>query len=324
MRRREFLGFIGGGAAAAFPFAANGQSSLPLIGSLNRPSAGTEMFSDAFRRGLKQMGFVDGQNILIERRWPDANEELRDAVADFVRKRASVIFTADNGGALAAKATTSKIPIVFVVGLDPVAMGLVASINRPDGNATGVSFQVSALEPKRFELLRGLLPQASLVGVLINPDNPNAASNEKSVRAAASPSGLQILALEARNLAEMEMAFATMLDRRVNALLVTSDRLFNLERQRLVALAARHAMPTVYPWRDFVDAGGLMSYGNSLTDAFRQGGLYAGRILRGDKPGDLPVWQPTKFEFVINLKTARTLGLEIPSALLAYADEVIE
>lgn len=324
MRRREFLGFIGG-AATALPFAAKGQqTSLPVIGSLNRPSAGTETFSDAFRRGLKQMGFVDRQNVLVEQRWPNANEALRDAVADLVQKRVALIFTADNGGALAAKATTSKIPIVFVVGLDPVAMGLVASINRPGGNATGVSFQVSALEPKRFELLRSLLPQASLVGVLVNPDNPNAASNERSLRSAASPSGLQMLVLEARNLAEMENAFATIVERRANALLVTSDRLFNLERQRLVELAARNAMPTIYPWRDFADAGGLMSYGNSLTDAFRQGGLYAGRILKGDKPGDLPVWQPTKFEFVINLKTARTLGLEIPSALLAYADEVIE
>ena len=188
----------------------------------------------------------------------------------------------------------------------------------------GVSFQVSALEPKRFELLHALLPQASLVGVLVNPDNPNAESNARALRAAASPSGLQMLILEARNIADFEKAFAILAQQRANALLVTSDRLFNIERRRLVDLATRHVMPTIYPWRDFADAGGLMSYGNSLTDAFRQCGIYAGRILKGDKPGDVPIWQPTKFEFVINLKAAESLNLEMPSALLALADEVVE
>jgi putative ABC transport system substrate-binding protein len=323
MKRRKFITALGG-AVLALPLAVHAQKSAPpVIGVLGTSRAGSEAFGNAFRRGLKEVGFVEGQNVSIEQRWLEA-EGLRDIVADLVRKRVAVIFTADNGGALAARAATSEIPIVFVVGLDPVAMGLVSSINRPGGNATGVSFQVSALEPKRFELLRTLLPQASLVGALVNPDNPNAENHAKGLRAAAAPSGLQMLVLEARTLADMEKAFAILAQQQAGALLVTSDRLFNLERRRLVDLAARHAMPTIYPWRDFADAGGLMSYGNSLTDAFRQGGIYAGRILKGDKPGDLPVWQPTKFEFVINLKAARTLGLEMPPALLAFADEVIE
>jgi putative tryptophan/tyrosine transport system substrate-binding protein len=324
MRRRKFLAGLGG-AALVLPLAAHAQkSAMPVIGSLNASSAGTELFGLAFRRGLKQMGFVEGQNVSTEQRWPKADESLADAVSDLVRKRVAVIFTADNGGALAARAATSEIPIVFVVGLDPVTIGLVSSINRPGGNATGVSFQVSALEPKRFELLNTLLPQASRVGVLINPGNPNAQSNAENLRAAASPSGLQMHVLEARNIAEIEQAFAILAQQGAGALLVTSDRLFNIERRRLVELAASNAMPTMYPWRDFADIGGLMSYGNSLTDAFRQGGIYVGRILKGDKPGELPVWQPTKFEFVINLKAAKTLGLEIPPALLAFADEVIE
>jgi len=323
MRRRKFITALGG-AALVLPLAAHARkSSIPVIGTLGTSRAGSGPFGNAFRSGLKEMGFIVGQNVAIEQRLLEA-EGLRDAVADLVRKRVAVIFTADNDGALAAKAATLEIPIVFVVGLDPVSMGLVSSINRPGGNATGVSFQVSALEPKRFELLRTLLPQASLVGVLVNPDNPNAENNAKVLRAAASPSGLQMLILEARNTADVQKAFAVLAEQRAGALLVTSDRLFNLERRRLVDLAARSAMPTIYPWRDFADAGGLMSYGNSLTDAFRQGGIYAGRILKGDKPGDLPVWQPTKFEFVINLKAAKTLGLEMPPALLAFADEVIE
>jgi len=224
---------------------------------------------------------------------------------------------------LAAKAATSDIPIV-IVGLDPVAMGLVSSINRPGGNATGVAFRVSALEPKRFELLRTLLPQVSFVGALVNPDNPNAANHLRDLKAAASPSGQQLLFLEASSVADFDVAFATLVQKRAGALLVTSDPLFNRHRLQLVELAARNAIPAMYPWRDFTDAGGLMSYGNSLSDAFRQGGVYSGRILKGDKAADLPVWQPTKFEFVINLKTAKMLGIDIPPTLLAFADEVIE
>ncbi len=324
MRRREFITTLGG-AALSLPLEVRAQqSSIPVIGYLGTRLVEVEPFNNAFRRGLKEIGLVEGQNVSIEYLPEDNLQRLPEFVADMVRRRVSVIFTGNNVGALAAKAATSDIPIVFIVGLDPVAMGLVSSINRPGGNATGVAFRVSALEPKRFELLRTLLPQVSFVGALVNPDNPNAANHLRDLKAAASPSGQQLLFLEARSVADFDVAFAVLVQQRAGALLVTSDPLFNRQRLRLVELAARNAIPAMYPWRDFTDAGGLMSYGNSLSDAFRQGGVYTGRILKGDKAADLPVWQPTKFEFVINLKTARTLGLEIPLALLTFADEVIE
>ncbi len=324
MRRREFITTLGG-AVLSLPLEVRAQqSSIPVIGYLGTRLVEVEPFNNAFRRGLKEIGFVEGQNVSIEY-LPEGNlQRLPEFVADMVRRRVSVIFTGNNVGALAAKAATSDIPIVFIVGLDPVAMGLVSSINRPGGNATGVSFRVSALEPKRFELLRTVLPRVSFVGALVNPDNPNAANHVRDLKAAASASGQQLLFLEARSVADFDVAFAVLVQQRAGALLVTSDPLFNRQRLRLVELAARNAIPAMYPWRDFTDAGGFMSYGNSLTDAFRQGGVYTGRILKGDKAADLPVWQPTKFEFVINLKTARTLGLEIPLALLTFADEVIE
>jgi putative ABC transport system substrate-binding protein len=324
MRRREFITTLGG-AALSLPLEVRAQqSSIPVIGYLGTRLVEVEPFNNAFRRGLKEIGLVEGQNVSIEYLPEDNLQRLPEFVADMVRRRVSVIFTGNNVGALAAKAATSDIPIVFIVGLDPVAMGLVSSINRPGGNATGVSFRVSALEPKRFELLRTVLPQVSFVGALVNPDNPNAANHVRDLKAAASASGQQLLFLEARSVADFDVAFAVLVQQRAGALLVTSDPLFNRQRLRLVELAARNAIPAMYPWRDFTDAGGLMSYGNSLSDAFRQGGVYTGRILKGDKAADLPVWQPTKFEFVINLKTARTLGLEIPLALLTFADEVIE
>jgi putative tryptophan/tyrosine transport system substrate-binding protein len=295
-----------------------------VIGYLGTRLAEVEPFNNAFRRGLKEMGLVEGQNVTIEYLPEGDLQRLPEFVADMVRRRVSVIFTGNNVGALAAKAATSDIPIVFIVGLDPVAMGLVSSINRPGGNATGVAFRVSALEPKRFELLRTLLPQVSFVGALVNPDNPNAANHLRDLKAAASPSGQQLLFLEARSVADFDVAFAMLVQKRAGALLVTSDPVFNRHRLQLVELAARNSIPAMYPWRDFTDAGGLMSYGNSLSDAFRQGGVYSGRILKGDKAADLPVWQPTKFEFVINLKTAKMLGIDIPPTLLAFADEVIE
>jgi putative ABC transport system substrate-binding protein len=325
MQRREFMITMLGGMALASPLAARAQqSSVPVIGVLGRWRSETEPLLSAFRRGLKETGFVDGQNVAIQYLSEDDPPRLPEFAADMVRRGVSIIFTGNNVGALAAKAATSRIPIVFVVGLDPVVMGLVSSINRPGGNATGVSFRVSALEPKRFELLRNLLPQVSSVGALVNPDNPNAQSHVRDLRAAASPSGLQLYILEARSASDFDAAFATLVQKRGEALLVTSDPLFNRQRHQLAELAARNAIPAIYPWRDFADAGGLMSYGNSLSDAFRQGGIYTGRILKGEKPADIPVWQPTKFEFVINLKAARTLGLEIPPALLTFADEVIE
>ena len=324
MRRREFITTLSG-AALSLPLEVRAQqSSIPVIGYLGTRLVEVEPFNNAFRRGLKEIGLVEGQNVSIEYLPEDNLQRLPEFVADMVRRRVSVIFTGNNVGALAAKAATSDIPIVFIVGLDPVAMGLVSSINRPGGNATGVAFRVSALEPKRFELLRTLLPQVSFVGALVNPDNPNAANHLRDLKAAASPSGQQLLFLEARSVADFDVAFATLVQKRAGALLVTSDPLFNRQRLRLVELAARYAIPAMYPWRDFADAGGLMSYGNSLSDAFRQGGIYTGRILKGDKPADLPVWQPTKFEFVINLRTAKMLGLDIPPTLLTFADEVIE
>jgi putative ABC transport system substrate-binding protein len=323
MRRREFITALGG-AALSLPLEVHAQQSSPVIGYLGSSLAAVEPFLNAFRRGLKEMGLVEGLNVTIEYPPEDHLQRLPELAADMVRRRVSVIFTGNNIGALAAKAATSDIPIVFIVGLDPVVMGLVSSINRPGGNATGVSFQVSALEPKRFELLRILLPQVSFVGALVNPDNPNAANHVKDLKAAASPSGQQLLFLEARSVADFDVVFAMLVQKRAGALLVTSDPLFNRQRLRLVELAARNAIPTMYPWRDFTDDGGLMSYGNSLSDAFRQAGVYTGRILKGDKAADLPVWQPTKFEFVINLKTAKMLGIDVPPTLLTFADEVIE
>lgn len=324
MRRREFISALGG-VVFATSLAAKAQPSLiPVIGVLQLRRSGSERLLIAFRRGLTEMGLVEGQNVTIRYIPDDDFQRVPEFATYMVQQRVSVIFTGSNVAAMAAKAATSDIPIVFVVGLDPVSMGLVSSINRPGGNATGISFRVSALEPKRFELLRNLLPQLSSVSVLVNPDNPNAQNSVTDLNTAAAPFGLRLLILEARRGADLDVAFATMTRERSEALLVTSDPLFDRERVRLVELAARNAMPAMYPWRDFTDAGGLVSYGNSLTDAFRQGGVYAARILKGDKPAELPVWQPTKFEFVINLKTARALGLEFPPTLLTFADEVIE
>jgi putative ABC transport system substrate-binding protein len=325
MRRREFIKVIGGTAAVWPVIAIAQQPGLPIVAFVGGGTAvSAAIYAAAFRKGLSESGYVDGQNVTVEYHWLEGQPggRLPGLMADLVRRRVAVIFTGNNVGTLAAIAATSDVPIVFVFGLDPVLMGLVASINRPGGNATGVSFQVSALEPKRFELVRNLVPQVSLVGVLVNPDNPNAKNQD--LQAVAPASGPQLLILEARSDADIDTAFATLVQQHGGALLVTSDVLFDIQRHQLVDLAARNTIPTMYPWRGFADDGGLMSYGNSLSGAVQQGGLYVGRILRGDKPADLPVWQPTKFEFVINLKTAKALGIAIPSALLTFADEVIE
>jgi putative tryptophan/tyrosine transport system substrate-binding protein len=326
MKRREFIVALGG-AAATWPLAARAQqASLPVIGYLGMGDrSGAKDVVGGFHSGLREMGFVEGQNVAIEFRWAkNRPERLPELAADLVRRRVAVICTTSNVATLAVKKASSEIPLVFVVGLDPVLMGLVPAIGRPGGNATGVSFLTSSLEPKRLELMRVLLPRVELVAALVNPDNPNAESHIQDLQAATPAFGLQLLILRLRDVADFETAFATLVQQRVGALLVTSDPLFESQRFRLVDLAARNAIPTMYPWRDFVDAGGLLSYGNSLIDAARHVGLYAGRILKGDKPGDLPVWVPTKFEFVLNLRTAKALGLEIPAKLLAIADEVIE
>ena len=246
-----------------------------------------------------------------------------ELAADLGRRRVGAICTRSNVATLAVKKVNSEIPLVFVTGLDPVLLGLVSTINRPGGNATGVYFPTSSLEPKRLELMHVLLPQVGVVAALVNPDNPNAESHIRDLEAATGTFGLRLFILKLKEVSDFETAFATLIQQRVGVALLTSDPLFNSQIHRVVDLAARSAIPTMYPWRDFVDAGGLLSYGNSLTDAARRVGLYAGRILKGEKAGDLPVWVPTKFEFVLNLKTAKTLGLIIPANLLAFADEVI-
>ena len=326
MRRRELIKMIGGTAAVWPATAMAQQPALPIVAFVGGGTASSAAnYSAAFREGLDKSGYVEGNNVTVEYHWLEGQSGgLPGLMADLVRRRVTVIFTANNVGSLAAKAATSDIPIVFVVGLDPVLMGLVSSINRPAGNATGISFQVSALEPKRFELLRDLVPQASLAGVLVNPDNPNAKNHARDLQAAVPASALQLLMLEARTSADIDTAFATLVQQHGEVLLVTSDVLFDIHRHQLVDLAARNTIPKIYPWRGFADAGGLMSYGNSLSAAIQHGGLYVGRILKGDRAGDLPVWQPTKFEFVINLKAAKALGIVIPYPLLTFADEVIE
>ena len=329
MRRREFIRLLG--SVAALPLAAHAQQPMPVVGFIGGGFWGTgdgsggNHFVEAFRSGLREMGFIEGQNVAIEYRFAENRlEGLPELVADLIRRRVAVICTGNNVTTLAVKKATSEIPLVFVFGLDPVLMGLVSTINRPGGNATGVSFLTSSLEPKRLELVRVLLPQVGVVAALLNPDNPNAESHIKDLQAATGTFGMQLLVLKLREVSDFETTFATLVQQRVGAVLVTSDSLFDSNRRRLVDLAARNAIPAMYPWRDFADAGGLLSYGNSLNDAARHVGLYAGRILKGDKAGDLPVWVPTKFEFILNLKTAKALGLEIPAKLLAFADEVIE
>ncbi|MBM3523308.1 MAG: ABC transporter substrate-binding protein [Alphaproteobacteria bacterium] len=293
------------------------------IGALSRHEG--RRFADAFQRGLAQFGFVDGRTVAIEYRWADGRyDRIPEVAAELVRRRVNVICTANNAGALAAKAATSDIPIVFVVGLDPVQMGLVSAFNRPGGNATGISFMASALEPKRLEVLRDLLPGLQRVAALVNPDNANAADHVGDLQAAARKLAMQLQVLSVRNAADIETAFVSLKPQRADAIVVTIDPFFLLQRERLADLAARHALPAIYPLRDFVEAGGLLSYGNDLTDATRLIGVLAGRILRGAKPADLPVQQPTAFELVINLKAVKALGLTIPPAILAQADEVIE
>ena len=328
MIRREFITLLGG-TAATWPLAARAQQPMPVIGFigggfLSTAGSGTSHV-EAFRSGLGDMGFVEGQNVTVEYRWAENRpERVPELVADLVRRRVALICTASNVTTLEVKKANSGIPLVFTVGLDPVAMGLVSNIARPGGNVTGVYYLTTLLEPKRLELLHVLLPHVALVAALVNPDNPNAENHAKDLQAAARTFGLQLQVLKLRQVADFDTTFAALAREKIGAVLVTSDALFDSNRLRLVELAARNAMPVMYPWRDFTEAGGLLSYGNSLNGAYRQVGLYAGRILKGDKPGDLPVWVPTKFEFVLNLKTAKALGLEIPAKLLALADEVIE
>jgi putative ABC transport system substrate-binding protein len=327
MIRREFITLLGG-AAVAWPVVARAQQpAMPVIGFLNGASpAPFAAFAAAFRQGLGDVGYVEGRNVAIEYRWAEGqNARLPALAAELVRRQVEVIVaTAGTEGALAAKALTATIPIVFSTGGDPVAFGLVASLNRPGGNVTGVSILTIQLDAKRLGLLRELLPAATLVAVLLNPNSSNFNIQVEYLEQAGRAVGQQMEVLRAISEREIDQAFATMASKRAGALLVGSDPFFNSRREQIVALAARYGIPAIYEWREFARAGGLMSYGTSLPDAYRQVGVYTGRVLKGEKPADLPVIQSTKFEFILNLKTAKTLGLVIPADVLSIADEVIE
>jgi putative ABC transport system substrate-binding protein len=326
MKRRDFITLLGG-AAAAWPLAAHAQqAAVPVIGFLN--AGARDVFAPrlgVFWRGLSENGYAEGRNVAIEYRWAEGQfDRLPAMAADLVRRHATVIAAFGPPAALAAKAATSTIPIVFVTGNDPVQAGLVASLNQPSGNVTGVYLLIGGMEDKRLGLLRDLVPQAGLIGVLINPRSPDGQAQASALQAAAHAVGQQILVVEAGSDNELDGAFATLAQHRASALVITSDIFFNARRERIVALPARYAIPAIHPLREFAEAGGLMSYGTSVLDAYYQNGIYVARILKGAKPSDLPVLQSTKFEFVINLKVAKTLGLEVPPGLSAIADEVIE
>ncbi len=323
MRRREFITLIGG-AAAAWPLAAHAQA--PVIGFLGGqspdPSAGRVA---GFRQGLSEQRYVEGRNVAIEYRWADGHYDRLPALADdLVRRRVVVIAAPSQDAALAAKAASTTIPIVFNIGGDPVTSGLVASMNRPGGNVTGVSMFTSELAAKRLGLLREMVPRVTAVGVLINPSNANAGSESREVRDAAPLLGLQLHVRDASGDSDIDAAFEELVHAGAGAVMVAADPFLASRRDQLVALAARHGLPAMYEWPESVEGGGLMSYGTSIVDAFRQVGVYVGKILSGEKPGDLPVMRPVTFVLAINLKTAKSLGIEVPATLLARADQVIE
>ena len=326
MKRREFIPLLGG--AAVWPLAVRAQQpAMPVIGFLNSGSpAERAPFVAAFHQGLKETGYVEGRTVAIEYRFAEGHyDRLPSLASDLVRRQVAVIAaTGDTVSSLAAKGATTTVPIVFVTGGDPVKEGLVTSFNRPGGNITGASIISSALVAKQFELLHELVPQATVVGILLNPRNPNVSFELSDLQSAGHSMGLQLIIVRANTESGIESAFTSLVQQRVAALLVEPEVFFLDRREQLVALAARRAMPTIYSRREFVVIGGLASYGASLADGYRQAGIYIGRILKGEKPADLPVIQPTKFELMINLKTAGALNLQVPDKLLALADEVIE
>ncbi len=324
MGRREFISLLGG--AAAWPLAARAQQpATSVIGFLDGQSFDLHLMT-AFRQALKDAGYIEGRNVAIYFRSADGQtDRLVTLAGDIIGRRVAVIVTTGGGAAaLAAYAATTTIPIVFVNGVDPVSSGLVMSLNRPGGNATGVYIFQQVLEGKRLGLLRELVPSAASIAVLLNPTNANFQTQLRGVQDAARDLGQQVSILSANTEREIDVAFATVAQSGARALLVGSDPFFSSERDQVIALAARHAIPAIYEGREFATAGGLASYGTSLADAYRQAALYAGRILKGEKPADLPIVQPTKFEFVINLKTAKTLGLDVSPGLAASADEIVE
>jgi putative ABC transport system substrate-binding protein len=325
MNRREFITLLGG--AAAWPLAARAQSTMPVIGFLSSlaPSDLTHVMP-AFQQGLDRAGFVEGRNVAIEYRWAEGDyHRLPALAADLVSRKVAVIAAiSGTPAALAAKAATTTIPIVFAIGGDPVAPGLVSTLSRPGGNVTGVSFFNAPVVSKRLDLARELAPSGSTIAILVNPNNPPSAAEGTAVQAAAMAVGQPLRIVTASTQNEIDAAFAAIKEERIGAVLVSPDPLFFSERVKLVVLMARHALPTIFADPEHIRAGGLISYGSSRTDAYRQAGDYVGRVVRGEKPGELPVVLPTKFHLVINLKTAKSLGIEVPGTVLARADEVIE
>ena len=326
MKRREFITVLGG-AAATWPLAAWAQKPMPVIGFLSTGSLQSDAFRlAAVRQGLMEAGYVEGRNFAFDYRWAEGQyERLPALAAELVRREVALIVT--GGGTtstVAAKSATATIPIVFTTGADPIKLGLVASLNRPGSNITGVSFLVNTLVAKQFEVLHEAVPKTALIGYLVNPTYVNAEADTRNVLAAAEVVGQKLLVVQAHTDSELEAAFVTLIQQRAGALVVGADPFFFDRRAKLVELAARQKVPAIYFLREFASAGGLMSYGTSITEAYRIVGLYAGRILKGEKPAELPVQQSTKVELIVNLKTAKALGLTVPPALLARADEVIE
>jgi putative tryptophan/tyrosine transport system substrate-binding protein len=322
MRRRAFIALVG--SAAVSSFTARAQQSMPVIGYLGvlPPSALAQQMA-AFRQGLSETGYVDGQNVMVEHLWADRYDRVPALAADLVRRKVDLIATGNLPGVLAAKSATSTIPIVFV-SADPLGEGLVASLARPGGNLTGISLMNTELTAKRLELLSELVPQAGAIWLLVNPNNASTERIITEAQEAARVKGVQLPVLKAGSESEIDAAFDALVQQQASALLVGNDSFFSGRREQFVALASRHGIPAIYPWPEFAAAGGLVSYGTNIPAAYRQAGIYAGRILKGTNPADLPVQQAVTFELAVNLKTANALGLTVPPSILARADEVIE